>query len=173
MARFRKTYQSKHFQLLDTYVKVKGEKLQILFRGGSLKPKVNGKYTTEDQDIIAVLDADLSKPGCAYTCIQSEKLPEPAGKTGAPAKPAPEPEPEPEPQDDEPKEESGQEEPVQEDPEVNVPEGFTAVPGITTVQEAREYLLDNYPDIQGNKIPNGQAVKAAAANKQIFFTDLK
>lgn len=50
---------------------------------------------------------------------------------------------------------------------------LTPVPGIAKVQEAREYLLENLPEINPNEISNRDLVVAKAAENGIEFPDLK
>jgi len=76
MERKQKTYQSVHFVQLDTYLKVKGQRTLIEFRGGTLEPKRNGTYNCTDPDIIEALDANIKRIGqkCSYKCIHEEIL---------------------------------------------------------------------------------------------------
>jgi len=87
MERKQKTYQSVHYVQLDTYLKVKGQRTLIEFRGGTLEPKRNGTYNCTDPDVIEALDANIKRigPRCSYKCIHEEILLEddsPKKKTG-------------------------------------------------------------------------------------------
>lgn len=76
MERKQKTYQSTQAIQLDTYVKVKGQRVLIEFRGGTYDPRKNGLYRTNDPTIIAALDADIERVGrnCTFKCIHEEVL---------------------------------------------------------------------------------------------------
>lgn len=147
----RKTYQSIHYQILDTYIVVNGVKKPVLFRGGSLKPRINGKYTTTDPDEIAVLDADAKRPGAEYRCIQSvgiadqerSESQEPSFKVS------------PEPVDG-----------------TVITEGLASVEEVKTVKDAREYLLSHVVGMTVSKLPNTNAIKNAAAKNNILFPNL-
>jgi hypothetical protein len=142
----RKTYQLIHYQSLDTYVSVNGKKVLIQFRGGSLKPKINGKFTSTDPDVIAAMDKGMLAPGAAYRCIDTFT-------------------------DDKPVSAPKNEEPQSTSEEG--PEGFQKVEGITTIQMARDYLLKNIDGLVAAKLPNGNAIREQARIHKIEFTDLK
>lgn len=157
----RKIYQSLDYIDLDTYVNVNGQRTLIQFRGGSLKPRANGKYIATDPAIIKALDAagGLNKD---FKCILIDDVPdqkkEPVNQTvkAAPAPATEDPDP-PEPTD---KDEERPEKPPQ------------SVTGITNVQEAREWLLKNFPDVKASQLPNGKEVKKVALMYGVEFTDL-
>lgn len=158
----RKVYQSVHFQTLDTYVMVKGQKVLIQFTGGSLKPKINGTYSTSDPDVIAAMDKGIV-PDAAYKCISVDTTPDPPS-----AKPS-----EPAAKEDPPAKDLANV--PDKDPEGAPPAdgSFKEVPGIATVQAAKDYLLANIEGLTQSRLPNGTAVKAVAAENKIHFTDLK
>lgn len=158
----RKVYQAVSYQYLDTYVMVNGQKVLVQFRGGTLSPRMNGKFSTEDPDVIAALDADLNRLGsnASFKCIHSEEIPDAEGVKKADA-----------PKAEEPKKEApdGDGKPPASDP---IP--ATEVPSITTVQAAKEYLLQQFPDeLKVSHLQNKEAVLKVAAEKLLKFTDLK
>jgi len=55
-----KTYQALNYQTYDMYVDLKGKRVLASFRGGSLKPPVNGTFQTSDPDLQAALEKDTS-----------------------------------------------------------------------------------------------------------------
>ena len=150
----RKTYQSIHYKDLDTYVSVNGVKTLIIFRGGTLKPKVNGKVSTDDPALIKAMDNDPGN-GTSFRCISIEGEAEPSVREN-PVIPSKAKEKKQEPEDDT----------QDRNPEI------TKVEGISTVQAARDYLLNNVPELTASKIPNGAAVKNVAAANNILFVDL-
>ena len=147
----RKVYQLNHFQLLDTYILVNGKKKLILFRGGSLKPKINGKFATTDPAEIAVMDEGAKRPGAAYRCILSDTVP-----------------------DDKPKKVPEQK--VDKEPALvettMASAGMKVVPEINSVKDARNYLVENVKGYTISKLPNMTAVKNAAAKNNILFPNL-
>jgi hypothetical protein len=50
---------------------------------------------------------------------------------------------------------------------------LTPVEGIEKVQQAKEYMLDNYEDLKAGDLPNKDAILKKAAEKMISFPDLK
>lgn len=80
MARIvRKTYQATQAMQLDTYCLVDGQKVAIEFRGGTIQPRINGKYITTDPKVIAQMDADIQRVGAnvaSYKCIHEEVIDE-------------------------------------------------------------------------------------------------
>lgn len=156
----RKIYQAVEFRTLDTYESVGGNKVRIEFRNSSPAPNARGQYTTEDPAVIAAMEKSASF-GTTYKCIHTETFGDPTPK----AKPAPKA-PAPEVGNGEGTDEKGAE-----DPNAGNDAGVTEVPGIATIQAAREYLVKN---CEGNasKLPNGTAVKKFAAEKKIKFVDL-
>jgi len=146
---YRKIYQSLHYKDLDTYVVVNGQKVLIQFRGGSLQPKVNGKFTTTDQDLVKAMDSD-SGLNTSFKCIYSEKIAEEKPRYTA---------------EDEATLDAPEEKPEETKNE------FTKVPGIKTIQAARTYIVENF-GIPASKMLNGVAVKEYAAEKKIVFVDL-
>ena len=161
----RKIYQAIEFRTLDTYQMVGGNKMRIEFRNSSPAPNARGQYTTEDPDVIAAMEKSASF-NTTYKCIHTETVgdPEPAPRTKAAPKI----------QESGPDEGTGEgnDEAGKENPNAGAGDGVTEVPGITTIQAAREYLVKN---CEGNasKLPNGTAVKKFAAEKKINFVDLK
>ena len=160
----RKIYQAVEFRTLDTYESVGGNKVRIEFRNSSPAPNARGQYTTEDPAVIAAMEKSASF-NTTYKCIHTETFGDPAPVT---KKAAPKGQP---PADDEGAGGAGEgdDNAGKEDP--NAGDGVTEVPGITTIQAAREYLVKN---CEGNasKLPNGTAVKKFAAEKKIKFVDL-
>lgn len=162
----RKTYQAFGFKTLDTYEMVNGAKALIQFRSGNHAPDAKGQYTTENPDIIEALDKSTSY-GISFKCIRTEKTagPEPAVSKGKAA-----PETNTPPADDTNDTGTGAD---------NTGDGngagkddATEVPGIATIQAAREYLVANC-GATASKLPNGPAVKKFAAEKKINFVDLQ
>lgn len=160
----RKVYQAVNYQYLDTYVMVRGQKTLIQFRGGTLSPKMNGKYSTDDPDVIAALDEDIKRSGsrASFSCIHTEGSPDSEEVKKADA-----------PKAEEPKKEApeGDGNPPDDDPELPV---YVEVPGITTVQAAKEYLLDRFKDeVKISHLANKEAVIKVATQKYVKFIDLK
>ena len=163
----RKTYQSIHFIELDTYIMVNGHKKLIQFRGGSLKPRINGRYSTSDPAEIEVLDKDVKRAGASFKCVYQEEIPdkvitkpEQTGEASIKDKPV----------------EKKQEPEEFKDQDDNVlPEsiGVKTVPDITAVQDARKYLVANVEGLTLSKLPNITAVKNAAAKNNIVFPNLQ
>ncbi len=169
--RVRKIYQAIEFRTLDTYESVGGNKIRIEFRNSSPAPNARGQYTTEDPAVIAAMEKSASF-GTTYKCIHTETFgdPEPVTRKAAPKGQPP--------ADDEgaggAADDTGGANDAggKEDPNAGNDAGVTEVPGIATIQAAREYLVKN---CEGNasKLPNGTAVKKFAAEKKINFVDLK
>lgn len=145
----RKVYQSIHYQTLDTYAMVNGAETLIQFRGGTLQPQINGKYSTSNPSVIAAMDAGLVE-GAAYKCISVETTPDEPELTSKPGFKA-----------DALNVKDSQDE-----------NGFTEVPGITTIQAAKEYLVANVEGLTLSRLPNGNTIKSVAAANRIKFTDL-
>jgi hypothetical protein len=169
----RKIYQAIEFRTLDTYEMVGGNKMRIEFRNSSPAPNARGQYTTEDPNVIAALEKSASF-NVSYKCIHSETsgdpTPAPRPKAAAPAQP-PADDKEPEGAADDTG--AGNDAEGKEDPNAggNAGDGVTEVPGIATIQAAREYLVANC-GATASKLPNGPAVKKFAAEKKINFVDL-
>jgi hypothetical protein len=160
-----KIYQAIEFKSLDTYEMVNGVKTLIEFRNASQSPTAKGHYTTSNPAIIAAMDNSTSY-GITFKCIHSEPTddPEPLPKAVA-KKPAPKPAP------TEAPETSEDETPEGED-ETHAEGEVTKVPGITTIQAARAYLVENF-GLSVSKLPNGPSVKKAAAENKVNFIDLQ
>lgn len=164
----RKTYQSIHFIELDTYIMVSGHKKLIQFRGGSLKPRINGRYSTSDPAEIEVLDKDAKRPGASFKCVYQEETPDKVITK---------------PQDqseeilvkDKPAEKKQEpEEFKDQDDDVSAASiGIKTVPEIASVQDARKYLVANVEGLTLSKLPNITAVKNAAAKNNIVFPNLQ
>ncbi|HBE43700.1 MAG TPA: hypothetical protein DDW27_21400 [Bacteroidales bacterium] len=155
----RKTYQSIHYIELDTYIMVDGHKKLIQFRGGSLKPRINGKYTTNDPKEIEVLDKDVQRPGASFKCIHSEGTPDKVAK--------------PKPEMTEVSKTEGPDEFKDQDEDKQVGSvGYKTIPEVKTVQDARKYLAANVEGLTLSKLPNATAVKNAAAKNNILFPNL-
>ncbi len=161
----RKIYQAIEFRTLDTYEMVNGSKIRIEFRNSSPAPNARGQYTTEDPDVIAAMEKSASF-GTTYKCIHTETFGDPT--------PAPRTKAAPKIQDPDPDEATaeGNDEAGKEDPNAGNDTGVTEVPGIATIQAAREYLVANC-GATASKLPNGPAVKKFAAEKKINFVDLQ
>lgn len=171
----RKTYQSIHFIELDTYIMMGGHKKLVQFRGGSLKPRINGRYSTDDPKEIEVLDKDAQRSGASFKCIHSEGTPDQVTvKKEQPSKPSVTAKTEPvASEQDTPKgdtNDSGEFKDQGEEPAGSV--GYKTVPEINTVQDARKYLADNVEGLTLSKLPNATAVKNAAAKNNIVFPNL-
>ena len=172
----RKTYQSIHFIELDNYIMVSGIRKKIEFRGGSLKPRINGRYTTDDPKEIEVLDKDAQRPEASFKCIYSEGTPDQVTvKKEQPSKPSVTAKTEPvASEQDTPKgdtNDSGEFKDQGEDVQAGSV-GYKTVPEINTVQDARKYLADNVEGLTLSKLPNATAVKNAAAKNNIVFPNL-
>ena len=157
----RKIYQAVEFKSLDTYEMVNGVKTLIEFRNASQAPSAKGLYTTANPDIIAAMDKSTSN-NITFKCIHSETF----GDAEAEPKTAPKPLT------------HAPEGPGEVTDEAGEGAGYpaasgevTEIPGITTIQAAREYLVQNC-GATPSKLPNGPAVKKFAAEKKINFVDL-
>ena len=162
----RKTYQSIHYIELDTYIMVGGHRKLIQFRGGSLKPRINGRYTTSDPAEVEVLDKDAKRPGASFKCVYSEEIPERTFNIKEVTAEA----------SNEVKSEATQPEPEEfkdQSEDISAQSmGVKSVPEINTVQEARKYLAANVEGLTLSKLPNATAVKSAAAKNNIVFPNL-
>jgi len=155
----RKVYQSIHYQVLDTYIEVNGKRMLIKFRGGSLKPRINGKFITTNPDIITVMDEDAERPGASFRCILSQNLPDSHNETEKVQESAFKVMPE----------------PNIEEPEVEKSKksnGLRKVYEVKTIKDAREYLVGNVEGFTNSKLPNAIAIKNAAAKNNIVFPNL-
>lgn len=164
-----KTYQSIHFIELDTYIMVGGNKKLIQFRGGSLKPRIMGRYTTKDPDEIVALDRATRRPGASFKCIATEGAPDVVeSPRPGPKPPAPPPGPTKE------QSELQGEAPDQDEREdlTEATEGLKLIPEVTTVKAAREYLANNIEGLTLSRLPNLAAVKNAAEKNNIAFPNL-
>ena len=56
-----KTYQAIGYQTYDMYVKIDGKITLISFRGGSLRPAINGTFQTSDPKLQGILANDSAK----------------------------------------------------------------------------------------------------------------
>lgn len=76
MEKKQKTYQATQSIQLDTYVLINGKAFLVEFRGGTLDPRISGRFQTSDPDVIAALDADIARvgPSCTFKCIHEEVL---------------------------------------------------------------------------------------------------
>ena len=169
----RKIYQSIHFIELDTYIMVGGHKKLVQFRGGSLKPRINGRYTTNDPKEIEVLDKDAQRPGASYKCIHTEGTPDIVTlKKEQPVKAKAEDNPAPATTDAAEAGAKDSEEFKDQGEDLAGSVGYKTVPEINTVQDARKYLADNVEGLTLSKLPNATAVKNAAAKNNIVFPNL-
>jgi hypothetical protein len=151
---------------------VNGSKIRIEFRNSSPAPNARGQFVTEDPAVIAAMEKSASF-GTTYKCIHSETFgdPDPAPRSkAAPKTPTP-------PADDEgagsgaDDTDGGNDAGGNEDANTGGGSDVTAVPGITTIQGARDYLVANC-GATASKLPNGPAVKKFAAENKINFVDL-
>lgn len=143
----RKTYQSVHFTTLSTYVMVNGQKVLIQFQGGTLRPRRNGIYTTEDPAIIAALDA---RAGKSFRCIHTEGTPTQESKSN-----------------------SSKDVKKEDDKSRNTPDVLKEVPEVTNIIEARNYLVANIEGMTSAKLPNMQSVINTASKNGISFPNLQ
>jgi len=65
-----KTYQALHYQSYEMYVMFQGKRTLISFRGGSLRPPINGKFQTTDPVLQDILAKDSSN-GISFKEISS------------------------------------------------------------------------------------------------------
>lgn len=153
----RKVYQSTRFTQDDYYINVNGTRTLVKFVGGSLQPRINGKFSTSDPVLIKAIESSNGY-GVDFKCIQSQDLPDPVVKSKAPAFKAP----------------SVVETGNTGSDEGNAPQDAEQVAGVSNVQAAREYMLERFKDeLTASALPNGNAIKKAAAERNIVFTDLK
>jgi len=75
-----KTYQALNYQTYDMYVNLDGKSFLIPFRGGSLRPKINGTFQTSDPALQEVLQKDTSN-GVSFKEINSFDDEEPIVKS--------------------------------------------------------------------------------------------
>jgi len=154
-----KIYQSIRFHTLDTYVMVDGKQHLIEFRGGTLKPDIKGKFTTNDPKLIKALDND-SGNGNSFKCIGviGKKDPKPDNFKSNPPEGTDEPA------------QSGEEHP--DTPDTKVDQKAIIADGISTVQGARDYLVSNVDGLTASKLPNKAAILNAAKANNIVFPHL-
>lgn len=149
-----KTYQALIYKELDTYIMANGQKVLVTFRGGSYQPRRNGIYMTSDPEVIKAMDQSKSN-GLSYQCISVTGEPEP----------------------EVPKAETPNAEVKKESKKEAKEEAKAAalieVPGVNNLQEAKSWLAKNVEGISLTKLMNGPAVKKAAAQHGIVFTELK
>ena len=143
----RKVYRSLIYKTLDTYIMVDGQKTLIEFRGGTLQPPINGIFVTDNPNVIKAMDKD-SGYGTSFTCISSEGDPKP--EKAPPRGPV-------------------LKEEVPKTPEVIEKK---TVPGITNIQEAKEYLLKNIEGLKLANMPNTKSVKNLMVKNGFEFPDL-
>jgi hypothetical protein len=137
-----------------------GSRLKTLvqFRGGNLQPPVNGIFSTDNPLMIKALDKDSSY-GRSFTCIRTEGEPEP---------------PKPLPKEETPLPIAAVRRTVSKKEPKKEPEtGPKQVPGIKTLQEARNYLLVNFPELKPSQLNNTVMVKGQATKREIEFVDFK
>ncbi len=56
-----KTYQAIGYQTYDMYVMLEGQRALISFRGGSLRPPINGTFQTTDPKLQSALAKDTAR----------------------------------------------------------------------------------------------------------------
>jgi hypothetical protein len=152
----RKIYRSIVYKDLSTYVMVNGQKTLVQFKGGSLQPPVNGTYVTDDPDMIRALDKDNGN-GKTFRCIHSEGEPLPEEKPQVTVK----------------VEAATMKVKPEAIPTIEKEAKEKEVPGIKTLQQAKEYLLKNIEGLSPSQMPNAASVKNQAAKHGIKFIDLK
>lgn len=145
----KKTYISLSSRHLELYIMVNGKKRLVRFTGGSINPPMNGTYSTDDSETIKALDKD-SAYGKLFTC---QYVIEQAS-------------------DEKPQNEAPEKEET-ENSTSEKPEKIKEIPGIKTLQEARDYLLKNIEGLTPSKIPNATAVKNLALKYGLKFPELK
>lgn len=156
----RKTYQAIRYQFLDINVMVGGKRTLIQFRGGTLRPKINGKYSTNDPAVIEALD---KRAGKSFRCIRTEGSPDVKKdevKSKAPSATK--------------AQEGNKESEVTVDPSDQTETGksLKEVIEVTTMQEAREFLVSSVEGMSPGKLPNNQAIKNAAVKNGFSFPNL-
>ena len=115
------------------YALVDGKPVLISFKGGTLRPPINGTFSTSDLKLQDALAKDTSN-GISFKEIGS--FDDESTTMEAEATPG------------------------------------TSVTGIKTVQEARDYLVDNVENTTKSSLPNATAVLALAEKHFIVFPDL-
>lgn len=154
----RKTYQSLHYQELDTYVLINGQKRLVKFRGGTLRPKINGKISTDDPELIAALDKAKGN-GVSFACILTE------GEAPKTEKKVKEQEKDPEPEPEETK--------VPEETPPLPDNKLTEVLEVTNLQEAKEFLVGAVEGLKPSQMPNAKSVLNQALKNNFSFPNLK
>lgn len=143
----RKIYEAIEFKDLDTYEVVNGVRTPIQFRSSSPALEAKGKYVSSNPEIIKAMDASIARGKCAYKCILTENFYN----------------------DDEPLPDIP--DGTKDSAEQTDGDDIRQVPDIKTIQDARAYLNKEF-EIPLSKMPNGGAVKKAAAEHKVSFPDL-
>lgn len=143
----KKIYQLLHLVSMTTPITIDGKERHITFEHGVSQPKkVGGKFITTDPDVQKAVEAH-PQYGVAFKCVREEKvkeviLPSEEGNDAG--------------------SEGG--EGGQVDP--------TSYPDVTSVQAAKEVLVNNH-DCKISSLPNKNAVLAAAKGLNVVFPNLK
>ena len=179
----RKTYQSLKY-VDDSYcIIVNGNKMFVRFNGGSLQPRVNGKFTTTDPDVMIAMESckGFNKE---FRLVSADDAPvktfPAAVVVPPPPPPPPDPDPDPDPEvgNNIPPSYPAPEDTGSNDPGPDYGDGESGdqkieeVPGITTVQAAKQYLINN-KGVQVSKLPNKAAVLEHAVLNNVKFIDLQ
>ncbi len=182
-----KTYQLIYASDLSFTLNVKGSNIRISFAGSVLSPmKVNGRYTTSNQDEIRALEASVrfNKDYRLAKCYIDGKevppfegIPEKKETTGAePETVKPEPVPQPSAKEPQKADEGKTEDNKQ--AEAKEPEKQGAVPPdemalITTVSAARNYLVQKFPGIaKVSLLTNKEKIIHFAKEHSVSFPNL-
>lgn len=165
MKNYRKTYQCMRTIHLDTFVNVDGNQIGVSFKGGTLSPrKIFGKFITSDLKIQKALE-DRGGFGSTYKLVRREEI-----SGSGPDVQTEEPKPEPK---LEPKPETEPEPDLDEDVDVDLtPKGPTVMEAITTVQAAREHLLNKITGLTGTRLKNKKEVLEVAEEYNYKFPNI-
>lgn len=157
-APFVKTYRSLRFMGLQTHAKIdENRKVLVEFKGGARAPrKVNGTFTTSIKEVQDALE-NSNQYGVDWTLINKVENPRYEGEKNenVPAEDTNAGQTE----SNEGKKESGGD--------------LKQVPGITKVQDAKEYLQQHYSDsVSSDDVKNKESVLNAAKRLGLEFPDM-
>ena len=193
-----KTYQSSgnrvHFQL--NLVDKQGKPKTINFTGGVNAPRRNSTFTTSDPDVIELMEATGSF-GKAFRLVHTKNvappnIPQPRVEKQEVVRESNQLEYKIETRDVKPEQEvinevekdeipmqvDVEKEPIMHEVKGNEPwsekiiDGMTHVRGITTVQNAKNYLLQNINGLKVYKIRNWSLVEKVAKENNIYFPEM-
>lgn len=167
-------YRLTQYMRLITTILVNGSPVSLNFDGGTYRPyKRNGSFSTADPDVIKAIE---SSGGYNLDFVRvSPKISPVTDIEQKSDKPQEDP-----PVIDTPEEETSavipQTPPVETTPaapETPVPAApqLTPVPGITSGQKARAYILSKYEEVKSTDLRTNAAIKAIAEEKGITFPD--